>query len=928
VWQLVNRTSQMNIPPYISRKNHNDAGKMAVMKFERTFVPKLMKSTFGHGTTLLAAAILPLLSCSDQATAPTAVLGGYASSIPVTATIVKDTARPQVDSVVATVRQSNRVHRVVAQAFAEGRVLGLDSVGLDAPFTVSLTGFVSTGGARIACWWAHGSDTLQYSDVASALSLVAVSGPRLDSLPHLDSMKVGVVFPATQGLWITSDSSDPRTSRTAKPITAALTLGKAQLYKFALRADSVPSIDKPSLWSDVKTLTLRQNTPVPQFSLAGGSYTRQKRLALSDSVSNAVVLWSTDSLHWNLFKDTIALDSSMKIYARAVGKGMDTSRLVVASYELKAAPVQLDLASGSFSKEQVVHISDSTVGVEFHCSSDSSTWSLCKDSVILSQTGKLHVYASRSGWTNSSVASAAYEFKLTAPSLSVASGSFTAEQAVTFGNAITGVQYRCSNDSVAWTDCDTAKITKSGSLHVYATKTGWTPSLVASASYSLSVLPPTFLTGSGVYDTTKVVGALATTPGSSIEVSRDSLVWVPMVSAVVVDKPTSLYIRALRTGWTTSPVNKATYGFSDTTPELTGLSFSGGTASTVFKPELDTIVDTLESAVTTLGITAVASAACDSVFVGDAFAPAGKLTISVPRDTSLTVRSVNLRNGKARSWVVKVFHRLPVLTRLAVDHGALVVPFAPTATSFTDSVSAGTATVNLTIAGEGVLRVDGSKVDSGTPVALATTKMHEIVDSSLTSGKKRTYFLYFATSTWNMDVKYASVSLSGRSYRTVVIGTQTWMAENLSDSGTGVKGLCYDSLRARCDTMGRYYAWADAMKGQVLGADVQTVQGVCPTGWHIPSRDEANLLVSSAGAWDALRAIQQWGTPGADANGFRLLPSGGLYPSASDWGTEGYFWTATEGAAGKAYAVQAKAGAIASVELSIGFAYPVRCVKN
>lgn len=871
---------------------------------------------------------ISLLSCSDQATVPTAVLGGYSSSVPVTVTIAKDSLRARVDSVVATVRQSNRVHRVAAQAFVEGKALGLDSVGLETPFSVSLTGFESSGGARVARWWAGGSDTLQYTDVVSALTLAAVKGPVLDSLPHLDSLKVGVTFPATKGLWISSDSSDPRTSRTAKPVAAAMVLGKAQLYKFALRADSVPAIDKPSLWSSVKTLVLRQNTPVPAFGLAAGRYMRRQRLALSDSVDKAVILWSTDSLHWTAFKDSIAIDSSMKVFARAVAPGMDTSHTVVASYELRVGSVLLDLASGSFGKEQVVHLSDSTPGIEFHCSGDSSTWSGCKDSVVLTQSGKLYVYASRSGWTASPVASAAYEFKLAAPTLSLASGSFTSEQTVTFAHPAVGVKYRCSFDSSAWSDCDTAKITKSSRLFVQANRSGWTSSPAVSASYTLTVLAPTFAIGSGVYDTTKAVGALAVTPGSTIEVSRDSLTWAPMLAAVVVDKPTSLFLRALREGWTTSPVVKATYSFSDTTPELTGLSFSSGTVSSVFKPELDTLVDTVESAVTTLGITAVASAACDSIFVGDVFAPAGKLTVSVPRDTSLTVRSVNLRNGKARSWVVKVFHRLPALTRLTVDHGALAVPFAPTASSFTDSISAGTATVHLTIAGEGVLSVDGSKVDSGTPVALATNKMHSIVDSSLTSGKKRTYFLYFAASTWNMDVKYATVSLSGRSYRTVAIGTQTWLAENLADSGLGAKGLCYDSLRARCDTMGRYYTWADAMKGQKLGTDVQTVQGVCPTGWHIPIRDEANLLVSSTGAWDSLRAVQQWNTPGTDANGFRLLPSGGLYPTASDWGDEGYFWTATEGAAGKAYAVQAKGGAIATVELDKGFAYPVRCLKD
>ena len=902
------------------------------MTCEQRNAPKTLVPTMGRFRILMAAAVIPLLSCSDQATSPTAVLGGYASSVPVTVTIAKDSSRPLVDSVTATVRQSNRVHRVAAQAFVEGKALGLDSVALDAPFSVSLTGFESSGGARVARWWAGGGDTLQYTDVVSALTLAAVKGPVLDSLPHVDSLKVGVTFPATKGLWISSDSSDPRTSRTAKPVAAALALGKAQLYKFALRADSVPAIDKPALWSTVKTLVLRQNTPVPAFSLATGSFSLRKRLSLSDSVDKAVILWSTDSLHWTPFKDSIAIDSSMKVFARAVAPGMDTSHTTVASYELRVGAVHLDLASGSFGKEQVVHLSDSTPGVEFHCSSDSSTWSGCKDSVALTQSGKLYVYASRSGWANSPVASATYEFKLAAPTLSLASGSFTSEQAVTFAHPAVGVKFRCSFDSATWSDCDTAKITKSGKLFVQATRSGWTASPAVSASYTLTVLAPTFAIGSGVYDTTKAVGALATTPGSSIEVSRDSLTWAPMLAAVVVDKPTSLFLRALREGWTTSPVVKATYGFSDTSTALKSLNVDVGALSPAFDSAVLAYSDTIADSVISLNLTALAGAKCDTILVGTTAMTAGSAVVSVPRDTTLEIRVVNPRNGKRSTYLLTVVHKLPELSGLSLDKGRLLAPFGSTASSFTDSISVGMDTVKLILKGRGILKVNGTEVASGVPVAMATAlKVNSIVDSSATTGKKRIYILRFGVSSWNVGIQYDSVQLSGRSYRTVVVGTQTWMAENLADSGISSKGLCYGDERAKCDTMGRYYTWTDAMGGAASSSLTPSgVKGVCPTGWHIPSQDEADLMLAAVGAtsWNALRASLLWSASGTDASGFRLLPSGGIYPTSSDWGTEGYFWTSTEGAAGKAYAVQAKAGVIAAVSLDQGTAYPVRCVKD
>jgi uncharacterized protein (TIGR02145 family) len=88
-----------------------------------------------------------------------------------------------------------------------------------------------------------------------------------------------------------------------------------------------------------------------------------------------------------------------------------------------------------------------------------------------------------------------------------------------------------------------------------------------------------------------------------------------------------------------------------------------------------------------------------------------------------------------------------------------------------------------------------------------------------------------------------------QSYKTVQIGTQCWMAENLN-VGTKVVGsknqtnngiiekYCYDDNESICNTDGGLYQWDEMMKyNEIAGA-----QGICSPGWHIPTDNEQHIL--------------------------------------------------------------------------------------
>jgi uncharacterized protein (TIGR02145 family) len=118
-------------------------------------------------------------------------------------------------------------------------------------------------------------------------------------------------------------------------------------------------------------------------------------------------------------------------------------------------------------------------------------------------------------------------------------------------------------------------------------------------------------------------------------------------------------------------------------------------------------------------------------------------------------------------------------------------------------------------------------------------------------------------------------------YKTVVIGAQTWMAENLNyPSTTG--SWCYDGVISNCATYGRLYDWATALT-------------VCPSGWHLPSNAEWSILETGVGGTAKLKT--QWGWSagnGTDDYGFAALPGGGYDGSSFFYvGYYGIWWTAT-----------------------------------
>lgn len=158
-------------------------------------------------------------------------------------------------------------------------------------------------------------------------------------------------------------------------------------------------------------------------------------------------------------------------------------------------------------------------------------------------------------------------------------------------------------------------------------------------------------------------------------------------------------------------------------------------------------------------------------------------------------------------------------------------------------------------------------------------------------------------------------------YKTVRIGTQTWMAENLNFQT--LLSYCAD-----CEVYGRIYMYDEALTG-------------CPVGWHLPSDPEWTTLIAFLGGYgDAGGKLKETGfahwkspnTGATNASGFSALPNGyrSMNGALNFERKLGSWWTSTNNSMMSAWSVSLhydKAIIVRKIsDKPVGLS--VRCIKN
>jgi len=229
------------------------------------------------------------------------------------------------------------------------------------------------------------------------------------------------------------------------------------------------------------------------------------------------------------------------------------------------------------------------------------------------------------------------------------------------------------------------------------------------------------------------------------------------------------------------------------------------------------------------------------------------------------------------------------------------------------------------------------------------------IGTSISGGTdKEITFSYSGSNSPTMKIKILADDLFGdqiyysyQVYNTVNINGQIWLKENLNvgtmiisdgshtgqqmTSNSTIEKYCYNNDAANCETYGGLYEWNEAMQY----VTTEGTQGICPSGWHIPTYSEMQTLQTFVND-EATKLIDENANSNytyTNETGFSALFAGYRYNSNGSFYNLGYyatFWSSTENSSSYAYHMRLKYNNsdVFFYSYDKGYGFSVRCLKD
>ena len=448
-------------------------------------------------------------------------------------------------------------------AFAEGneRCMVIVNADVYSSHNVTFTGTNAPSSGVTTYQFAPSS--LSVSNEMSALATTStLETPMSDTTTPGVSVASGYTLPAhsvTAFMWQTNGSTSTQTAATptfspaagtyssAQTVTIASSTSGATIYYTTNGATPTTSSTKYSgamaigTTETIKAIavasgytnspaataayTISSALPAPTFSVASGTYAAAQTVSLADATAGTTIYYTTNgttpTTSSTKYTGAITVSATETIEAIAAESGYTNSPAATATYTINSAlpAPTFSVAAGTYTAAQTVSIVDATAGTTIYYTTNGTTptTSSAKYSAAIpvSASETLEAIATKSGYTNSPVAIAAYTVKpaLPAPTFTVAAGTYTAAQTVSIAEATAGTTIYYTTNGTTPTTSSTKysgaiSVGATETLEAIAVETGYTNSPVAIAAYTISLPSGPATTPSGnVFTFTSFAGS-------------------------------------------------------------------------------------------------------------------------------------------------------------------------------------------------------------------------------------------------------------------------------------------------------------------------------------------------------------------------------------------------------------------------------------
>gem|GEM_PF-2615796 len=401
--------------------------------------------------------------------------------------------------------------------------------------------------------------------------------------------------------------------------------------------------------------------------------------------------------------------------------------------------------------------------------------------------------------------------------------------------------------------------------------------ILAGASPTDTVAAPVFSPAAGDYDATQTVALSSATNSAIIHYTTDGHAptdtSATYTSPLTVSASQTLKAVAVKKGMATSPVITAAYTIAKDT-----------VAAPVFSPSEGIYDGTQIDSISTATPGATIHYTTDGSTPTDASATYAS-PVTVRSDEKL--KAIAVKKGMVTSSVATAIW--------AILKDTVAAPvFSPSGGYFVEvptmALSSSTSGASIYYTTDGSVPTVSS-IHYSSPVKVDAWYL-QAVAVKWGMVKSRVSWSDYHVYPWNDSVQYGSLNYAGQTYKTVTIGSQTWMAENLNIK-VDSSWLASDPHSTRESprtsdigaVFGRLYDWGAALMGpspDSCGIARHPSQGICPCGWHLPSDSEWTILSDYVGGESAAGvslqccsqrdSINPW-----DKYGFRILKGGWLF---------------------------------------------------